>query len=98
MSYTHVYTWRVDQLDLRNVRVFRELLYKWKITTKLRFKGGFYKLTIDSPTARGLHFAKGLYEGMVAVWALPIEKLTPAFFEQLTKDVGPPPIDHLTRP
>lgn len=93
MSYTHVYTWREGQVNAGMVRRCRECVHGWKISSTLRRKGGAYRLVFDSPTRKGIRFARHMFETGIAIAILPDDGQLDAAFVQGIRD-GAPPLEH----
>lgn len=95
MTLSHRFTWIEGQLDLDHVKQLREILYKWRITTALRRKGGVYTLRIFSPTEKGLKFGKDMFTTLVAFTVAPDHRLEDIF--RVSRESIEPPIEHLRK-
>lgn len=94
MSFTHAYTWREGQIPAIRVRQARRLLHEWKVTSKLRRSGIDYRLVFESPTQKGLLFARQIFETTMALCVVKDDKV---FLEAIQHTIrsAEPPLEHL---
>jgi hypothetical protein len=82
------------QLDLGMIRRCRKTLYSWKITSQLRRQGAKYRLVFSSPTAKGLRFARHMFETGVAIHVLPDDGRLDKAYADGIRDAEPP-LEHM---
>lgn len=102
MTHTHSYTWLEGDLPDEWVRRIRKVCHQWKITSTLvrrrTIAGGVlarstYRLTFQSPTAKGLAFAKHVFETSTKLMKTSEADMVVAMEEGFAK--ADPPFEHL---
>lgn len=101
MIHTHSYTWLEGDLPDEWVRRIRKTCHQWKIASSLvrrktiesANKRWTYKLTFESPTEKGLAFAKHVFETSTKLLKTSDADMIATMEDAFAK--GDPPFEHL---